>query len=188
MVSTRSQSAQLVQFDPEPERTLRKQRREIFLASDPSLKGTFLQHLFLGFLDSKVTMALALPQAGRPLKMSLVAHVNGVPNCIVYHAQEEGDTFEIKHHMLEILPTFRGLPNKDANIHIAKFIVGCKNILIRGFSTEAIKFCLFPFTLKDKVETWLFTLPANNITTCQQLHTKFLNKYFPASKTLNYKR
>ncbi|KAM1117209.1 hypothetical protein ACFX19_007734 [Malus domestica] len=69
-----------------------------------------------------------------------------------------------------------------------KFTVGCKNILIRGFSAEAIKLRLFPFTLKDKAETWLFTLPANSITTWQQLHTRFLNKYYPASKTLNYKR
>ncbi|XP_021802118.1 uncharacterized protein LOC110746220, partial [Prunus avium] len=133
-------------------------------------------------------MALARPAAGRPLKESLAARANDVPNCIVYPEQEEGDSFEIRHHMLEILPTFRGLPNEDAHIHIAKFIVGCKNILIKGFSAEAIKLRIFPFTLKDKAETWLFTLPANSITTWQQLYTKFLNKYCPASKTLNYKR
>ncbi|KAI5323720.1 hypothetical protein L3X38_032792 [Prunus dulcis] len=133
-------------------------------------------------------MALELPAAGRPLRESLEARATDVPNCIVYPEQEEGDSFEIRHHMLEILPTFRGLLNEDANIHIAKFIVGCKNILIRGFSAEAIKLRLFPFTLKDKTETWLFNLPANSITTWQQLHTKFLNKYYPASKTLNFKR
>ncbi|XP_021817899.1 uncharacterized protein LOC110760032 [Prunus avium] len=139
-------------------------------------------------MDSKVEMALALPVAGRPLRESLAARANDVPNCIVYPTQEDGDSFEIRHHMLEILPTFRGLPNEDANIHIAKFIVGCKNILIKGFSAEAIKLRLFPFTLNDKAKTWLFTLPANSITTWQHLHTKFLNKYYPASKTLNYKR
>ncbi|KAI5341712.1 hypothetical protein L3X38_009587 [Prunus dulcis] len=133
-------------------------------------------------------MALELPDAGRPLRESLEARATDVPNCIVYPEQEEGDSFEIRHHMLEILPTFRGLPNEDANIHIAKFIVGCKNILIRGFSAEAIKLRLFLFTLKDKAETWLFTRPANSITTWQQLYTKFLNKYYPASKTLNFKR
>ncbi|CAL2252689.1 unnamed protein product [Prunus armeniaca] len=184
MVQTRSGTAQLVQFDPEPERTLHRQRREVNWACDYSLQGTFLQNLFV----DEGNMALELPAAGRPLRESLAARATDVPNCIVYPTQEEGDSFEIKHHMLEILPTFRGLPNEDANIHIAKFVVGCKNILIRGFSAEAIKLRLFPFTLKDKAETWLFTLPANSITTWQQLHTKFLNKYYPASKTLNYKR
>ncbi|CAN6587016.1 unnamed protein product [Malus baccata var. baccata] len=188
MVQTRSGTAQITQFDPEPERTLHRQRRENNLVWDGELQGTFLQELFAGFVDSKITMALQLPAAGRPLRESLAARANDVPNCIVYPAQEDGDSFEIKHHMLEILPTFRGMPNEDANLHIAKFIVGCKNILIRGFSAETIKLRLFPFTLKDKAETWLFTLPANSITTWQQLHTRFLNKYYPASKTLNYKR
>ncbi|KAM2968284.1 hypothetical protein FF1_028449 [Malus domestica] len=187
MVQTRSGTAQIAQFDPEPERTLHKQRRENNLVSDCSLQGTFLPELFAGFVDSKITMALQLPVEGKPLRESLAARANDVPNCIVYPEQEEGDSFEIKHHMLEMLPNFRGRPNEDANLHIAKFIVGYKNILIRGFSAEAIKLCLFPFTLKDKAETWLFTLPANNITTWQQLHTRFLNKYYSASKTLNYK-
>ncbi|CAL9025498.1 unnamed protein product, partial [Prunus brigantina] len=106
-------------------------------------------------------MALELPAAGRPLRESLVTRATDVPNCIVYPTQEEGDLFEIKHHMLEILPTFRGLPNEDANIHIAKCIVGCKNILIRGFSAEAIKLRLFPFTLKDKREILTFTQKPN---------------------------
>ncbi|CAL9021601.1 unnamed protein product, partial [Prunus brigantina] len=184
MVQTRSGTAQLAQFDPEPERTLHRQRREVNWAWDCSLQGTFLQNLFA----KEGTMALAIPAKGRPLRESLAARATDVPNCIVYPDQAEGHSFEIKHHILEILPTFRGLPNEDANIHIAKFIVGCKNILIRGFSAEAIKLHLFPFTLKDKAETWLFTLPANSITTWKQLHTKFLNKYYPASKTLNYKR
>ncbi|CAL2263997.1 unnamed protein product [Prunus armeniaca] len=156
MVQTRSRIAQIAQFDPKPERTLHRQQREVNWAWDYSLQGTFLQNLFA---DEGI-MALELPAAGRPLKESLAARATDVPNCIVYPKQEEGDSFEIKHHMLEILPTFRGPPNEDANIHIAKFIE----------------------------ETWLFTLPTNSITTWQQLHTKFLNKYYPASKTLNYKR
>ncbi|KAI5337429.1 hypothetical protein L3X38_016700 [Prunus dulcis] len=100
-------------------------------------------------------MALELPAAGKPLRESLEARATDVPNCIVYPEQEEGDSFEIRHHMLEILPTFLGLPNEDANIHVAKFIVGCKNILIRGFSAEAIK------TLNFKREILTFTQKPN---------------------------
>ncbi|KAI5317173.1 hypothetical protein L3X38_036880 [Prunus dulcis] len=100
MVRTRSQLVQFVPFDPEPERILRKQRREQFSAFEPSLQDTFLQDLFADFVDSEVKMALATPAAGRPLRESLAARANDVPNCIVYLAQEEGDTFEIKHHML----------------------------------------------------------------------------------------
>ncbi|KAM1986754.1 hypothetical protein ACFX15_034102 [Malus domestica] len=153
MVQTRSGTAQIAQFDPEPERTLHRRRRENNLVWDDELQGTFLKKLFAGFVDDKITMALQLPAAGRPLRESLAARANDVPNCIVYPAQEDGDSFEIKYHMLEILHTFHGLPNEDVNLHVAKFIVGCKNILIRGFSAEAIKLRRFPFTLKDKAET-----------------------------------
>ncbi|CAL9010032.1 unnamed protein product [Prunus brigantina] len=104
-------------------------------------------------------MALAIPAEGRPLRESLAARATDVPNCIVYPDQKEGDAFEIKHHMLEILPTFRGLPNEDANIHIAKFLVGCKNILIKGFSAEAIK--LPSKTLNYKREILTFTQKPN---------------------------
>ena len=62
-------------------------------------------------------MSLALPAAGRPLKESLAARANDVPNCIMYLDQEDDDSFEIKHHMLEILPTFQGLPNEDARTY-----------------------------------------------------------------------
>ncbi|KAM1543558.1 hypothetical protein ACFX1Z_013199 [Malus domestica] len=86
MVQTRSGTAQIAQFDPEPERTLHRQRRENNLVWDDELQGTFLQELFAGFVDDKITMALQLPTAGRPLRESLAGRANDVPNCIVYPA------------------------------------------------------------------------------------------------------
>ncbi|CAL2247848.1 unnamed protein product [Prunus armeniaca] len=63
--------------------------------------------------------------------------------------------------------------------------MGCKNILVKGFSAESIKLRLFPYTLKDQARRWLLTLPSGSISTWNQLSEKFLNKYYPASKTLN---
>ncbi|KAM1881387.1 hypothetical protein ACFX13_003004 [Malus domestica] len=86
MVQTRSGTAQIAQFDPKPERTLHRQRRKNNLVWNGELQGTFLQELFAGFVDDKITMVLQLPAAGRPLRESLVARANDVPNCIVYPA------------------------------------------------------------------------------------------------------
>ncbi|CAN6562434.1 unnamed protein product [Malus baccata var. baccata] len=80
MVQTRSGTAQIAQFDPEPERTLHRQRRDTNLVWDCALQDTFLQELFAGFVDEKFTMALRLPAAGRPLRESLAARANDVPN------------------------------------------------------------------------------------------------------------
>ncbi|XP_070679536.1 uncharacterized protein [Malus domestica] len=130
-------------------------------------------------------MAFVIPEAGLPLGDSLTAHTTNIPSCITYPAVEEGTAFEIKQHMLNILPTFHGLSSDDPNMHIAEFLMGCKNILVTGFSTESIKLRLFPYTLKDQARRWLLTLPSGSITTWAQLSEKFLNKYYPASKTLD---
>ncbi|CAL2264221.1 unnamed protein product [Prunus armeniaca] len=130
-------------------------------------------------------MAFVILEAGDPLGNSLTAHATNIPGCITYPAVEEGSTFEIKHHMLSILPTFHGLSTDDPNMHIAEFLMGCKNILVKGLSAESIKLRLFPYTLKDQARRWLLTLPSGSISTWNQLSEKFLNKYFPASKTLD---
>ncbi|CAN6588637.1 unnamed protein product [Malus baccata var. baccata] len=130
-------------------------------------------------------MAFVIPEAGQPLGDSLTAHTTNIPSCITHPAVEEGTAFEIKQHMLNILPTFHGLSSDDPNMHIAEFLMECKNILVRGFSAESIKLRLFPYTLKDQARRWLLTLPSGSISTWAQLNEKFLNKYYPASKTLD---
>ncbi|CAN6711153.1 unnamed protein product [Malus baccata var. baccata] len=150
MVSTRSTVQKLIPFDPELEQNLRMRRREQNLQWVRPLQETFLQSVFSGDLHNKEKMAFVIPEAGLPLGDSLTAHTTNIPSCITYPAVEEGTAFEIKQHMLNILPTFHGLSSDDPNMHIAEFLMGCKNILVRGFSAESIKLRLFPYTLKDQ--------------------------------------
>ncbi|KAM1127771.1 hypothetical protein ACFX2B_037288 [Malus domestica] len=185
MVSTRSTVQKLIPLDPKLEQNLRRKRREQNLQRVRPLQETFLQSVFLGDLHKKEKMAFVIPEAGLPLGDSLTAYSTNIPSCITYPAVEEGTAFEIKQHMLNILPTFHGLSSDDPNMHIAEFLMGCKNILVRGFSTESIKLRLFPYTLKDQARRWLLTLPSGSITTWAQLSEKFLNKYYPTSKTLD---
>ncbi|XP_050104717.1 uncharacterized protein LOC126584354 [Malus sylvestris] len=185
MVSTRSTVQKLIPLDPEFEQHLRRKRREQNLQRVRPLQERFLESVFSGDLHNKEKMAFIIPEAGLPLGDSLTAHTTNIPSCITYPAVEEGTAFEIKQHMLNILPTFHGLSSDDPNMHIAEFLMGCKNILVRGFSAESIKLRLFPYTLKDQARRWLLTLPSGSITTWAQLSEKFLNKYYPASKTLD---
>ncbi|CAN6570892.1 unnamed protein product [Malus baccata var. baccata] len=185
MVSTRSTVQKLITFDPELEQNLRRKSREQHLQRVRPLQETFLESVSTGDLHNKDKMAFVIPEAGQPLGNSLTAHTTNIPSCITYPAVEEGTAFEIKQHMLNILPTFHGLSSDDPNMHIAEFLMGCKNILVRGFSAESIKLRLFPYTLKDLARRWLLTLPSGSITAWAQLSKKFLNKYYPASKTLD---
>ncbi|CAN6585834.1 unnamed protein product [Malus baccata var. baccata] len=197
VIGTRSKNQVLIPYDPEPERSARKLAREKYLAQDSNLGDTFLKDLFRDPESSTsifqplapvAHMTLALPAAGQPLRNSLAARINAVPRCIIYPDVEDETSFEIKPHILNILPSFHGLPNSDPNMHLADFIEACDNTIIRGFSSEAIKLRLFPFSLKDKAKAWLHSLPANNITTWTELQEKFLNKFFPSSKTLALKK
>ncbi|CAN6698180.1 unnamed protein product [Malus baccata var. baccata] len=176
---------QLADFDSEPERTTRQRRGDKNLQWESSLQETILHNLFTGVLDSEEVMAFVLPTAGQPLRESLAAHATEVPSCITYPEVEDGSMFEIRHHMLEILPSFHGLSTDDPNMHLTEFLMGCKNIFVRGFSAESIKLRLFPYTLKDGARKWLLTLPSGSITSWNQLSAAFLSKYHPASKTLN---
>ncbi|XP_050150510.1 uncharacterized protein LOC126625460 [Malus sylvestris] len=185
MVSTRSTVQKLIPLDPEFEQHLRRKRKEQNLQRVRPLQERFMESVFSGDLHNKEKMAFIIPEAGLPLGDSLTAHTTNIPSCITYPAVEEGTAFEIKQHMLNILPTFHGLSSDDPNMHIAEFLMGCKNILVRGFSAESIKLRLFPYTLKDQARRWLLTLPSGSITTWAQLSEKFLNKYYPASKTLD---
>ncbi|KAM1402221.1 hypothetical protein ACFX2I_010996 [Malus domestica] len=197
VIGTRSKNQVFIPYDPEPERSARKLAREKYLAQDSNLGDTFLKDLFRDPESSKsifqpltpvAHMALALPAAGQPLRNSLAARINAVTRCIIYPDVEDGASFEIKPHILNILPSFHGLPNSDPNMHLVDFIEACDNTKIRGFSSEAIKLRLFPFSLKDKAKVWLHFLPANSITTWTELQEKFLNKFFPSSKTLALKK
>nr|XP_028964733.1 LOW QUALITY PROTEIN: uncharacterized protein LOC103417773 [Malus domestica] len=131
VIGTRSKNQVLIPYDLEPERTARKLAREKYLAQDSNLGDTFLKDLFRDPESSTYIfqplapvahMALALPAAGQPLRNSLAARINAVPRCIIYPDVEDGTTFEIKPHILNILPSFHGLPNSDPNMHLADFI------------------------------------------------------------------
>ncbi|WVZ52606.1 hypothetical protein U9M48_003650 [Paspalum notatum var. saurae] len=52
---------------------------------------------------------------------------------------------------------------------------------IKGVTSDAIRLCLFPFSLIGKVKQW-FYLNRNNLTTWEACSNAFLAKYFPLGK------
>lgn len=53
---------------------------------------------------------------------------------------------------------------------------------------DSIRLHLFPFTLKEKAKYWFTTLSTNNITTWEQLKTKFLQEFYHVSKTTEIRK
>ena len=52
--------------------------------------------------------------------------------------------------------TFYGLSSEDANAHVQHFLELCDTIIIKDVASEAIRLCLFPFSLSGKVKQWFY--------------------------------
>jgi hypothetical protein len=91
--------------------------------------------------------------------------------------------YEIKSSIIQMLPSFYGLNNEDPYKHIDEFLEIYSTIKLQGFSKDALRMLLFPFSLKDKAKHWLKSLEPNNVTSWTQMQQEFLKKYFLISKT-----
>ncbi|KAI4330380.1 hypothetical protein MLD38_028672 [Melastoma candidum] len=98
----------------------------------------------------------------------------------------QANTFEIKPAVITMLQnsSFGGSPSEDPHGHITNFLEICDTFRYNGVSSEAIRMRLFPFSLRDKARTWLYSLPEGSITNWEEMSGKFLSMYFPPSKTI----
>ncbi|KAK1421883.1 hypothetical protein QVD17_24595 [Tagetes erecta] len=78
---------------------------------------------------------------------------------------------------------FHGLDDEDATGHLSRFVRICDTFNITVVTGDAVYLWLFPFSLSGRASTWLDSLPQDSITTWDNLQSKFLKKYNPASKT-----
>ena len=92
-------------------------------------------------------------------------------------------SFELKHSVLNCLPSFYGLKNGDPYNYLNDFHVICQTFKYEFFLDEDVNLRLLLFSLKDRVSSWFNMLPTNSITTRELIVTKFLNKYFIVHKT-----
>ena len=97
------------------------------------------------------------------------------------HYPELGINFELKPAFLNLLPTFKGLPNEDPYDHIEEFEKACDTISIAGVPKDAIRLRAFPYTLKESAHHWCKMLE-ERIEEWGTLKDRFLRKYFPVGK------
>ncbi|GJR48366.1 reverse transcriptase domain-containing protein [Tanacetum coccineum] len=59
------------------------------------------------------------------------------------------------------------------------------SLRIKAWSTNLVKLMIFPFSLEGAARIWLDKEPPQSILTWDDLVSKFINKFFPPSKTTN---
>lgn len=119
-----------------------------------------------------------------PLKDFVVPSENETHSSIINLAIQ-AKNFELKPYLLQIvqLNQFSSHPTKNPHRHLFVFIQYADTLKSNDVEPEAIRLCLFPFSLRNRSITWLYSLASNSITTWNELKKVFLSIYFSPSKT-----
>nr|GEX54628.1 reverse transcriptase domain-containing protein [Tanacetum cinerariifolium] len=97
--------------------------------------------------------------------------------------------FEIKTNLLQLVQAnkFHGIESENPHTHISNFKRMTATLKYRDVRNDAIKLTLFPYSLEDSARIWYEKEPPNSILTWDDLVNKFVNQFFPPSKTIHLK-
>jgi hypothetical protein len=174
MLGRRSLNLYLISLDPEIERTLRRRRRppvvrEFVEMGDNVHAGENGRHRG-GNVDHT-----------RSLRDLFTPVATNAPSCIVL-PPTNATHFDLKPHVIQLLPSFHGLDLENLYSHVKKFKdIGAMFKFQKKFE-ESMHLRLFPFSLHDRAKAWLDTNMLGSITSWKNLLNKFYNNFFPMSK------
>ena len=186
-------TADLFPFDSEIEKTARRLRKEAREAAarppEPALEHLIDTSAFTTYDNPMAEEHHAAPAAqaaqeeGRTLMDYMQPSVGGIHSAI-RKPVIAANNFEIKSGTIQMIKSsqFGGLATEDPKEHISNFVELCETFKFNGVTDDAVRLRLFPFSLRDGAKSWLNSLPANSITTWEELCQKFLNKFFPFEK------
>nr|GEW73936.1 reverse transcriptase domain-containing protein [Tanacetum cinerariifolium] len=97
------------------------------------------------------------------------------------------EQFELKHSLINIMTSdqFFGLEKDNPHDHIRWFNKITSTIKYKDVPNSAIKLMLFPLSLAGAAHRWLEKEPPRSIHTWEDLVSKFINEFFPPSRTTN---
>ncbi|GJU64711.1 reverse transcriptase domain-containing protein [Tanacetum coccineum] len=122
----------------------------------------------------------------RTMAQLLEAPTVGYEDAIVV-PEITADNFEIKHGLLTLVQNkqFFGHDKEDPHAHIRYFNKITSTMKFPNVPSTLVKLMLFPFSLEGAARIWLEKEPPRSILTWDDLVSKFINKFFPPSKTAN---
>nr|GEY84404.1 hypothetical protein [Tanacetum cinerariifolium] len=139
--------------------------------------------------EEKATKRQKLDEEVAELKRHLQlvpAPTEGYEDAIVVPAIN-ADNFNLKHGLLTLVQNkqFFGYEKEDPHAHIRYFNKITSTLNFPNILNTSIKLTLFPFSLEGAAQIWLEKEPPRSIFTWDDLVSKFINQFFPPSKTTN---
>nr|GEV47196.1 reverse transcriptase domain-containing protein [Tanacetum cinerariifolium] len=97
------------------------------------------------------------------------------------------EQFELKHSLINMMTSeqFFELEKENPHNHVRWFNKITSTIKCKDVPNSVIKLILFPFSLTGATRRWLEKEPPRSITTWDDLASKFINEFFPPSRTTN---
>ncbi|GJR23009.1 reverse transcriptase domain-containing protein [Tanacetum coccineum] len=101
--------------------------------------------------------------------------------------EDHRDNFVLKHGLLTLVQNkqFFGHDKEDPHAHIRYFNKITSTMKFPNVPSTSVKLMLFSFSLEGAARIWLEKEPPRSILTWDDLVLKFINKFFPPSKTTN---
>nr|GEU73935.1 reverse transcriptase domain-containing protein [Tanacetum cinerariifolium] len=120
----------------------------------------------------------------RTMAQLLQAPIEGYADAIVVPATT-ADNFKLKHGLLTLVQNkqFFGHDKEDPHAHIRYFNKITSTWKFPNVPNTSINLMLFPFSLEGAARIWLEKEPPRSIFTWYDLDSKFINQFFPLSKT-----
>ncbi|GJX00482.1 reverse transcriptase domain-containing protein [Tanacetum coccineum] len=150
---------------------------------EPSVRQPSVESLNLEKPDNPPIVTMA---DNRTMAQLLEAPTEGYEDAIVI-PEITANNFEIKHGLLNLVQNkqFFGNDKEDPHAHVRYFNKITSTMKIPNVPNTSVKLMLFPFSLEGAARIWLEKEPPRSIETWDDLVSKFINKFFPPSKTTN---
>ncbi|GJU91393.1 reverse transcriptase domain-containing protein [Tanacetum coccineum] len=128
------------------------------------------------------------PMAECTMEELLRAPTEGYGKAIVL-PEINADHFEIKANLLQLVQDspFHGYERENPHAHINSFKRITSTLRFRDVPNDVIKPMMSPYSLEGAAKVWYEKEPPNSILTWEDLVTKFVNQFFPPSKTTHLK-
>nr|GEY14769.1 reverse transcriptase domain-containing protein [Tanacetum cinerariifolium] len=122
----------------------------------------------------------------RTMAKLLQAPTEGYEDAIVI-PEIAANNFELKHGLINLVQNkqFFRHDKEDPHAHIRYFNKITSTMRVPNLPSSSIKLMFFPFSLEGAARIWLEKEPPRSILNWDDLVSKFINQFFPPSKTTN---
>nr|GEW56948.1 reverse transcriptase domain-containing protein [Tanacetum cinerariifolium] len=114
--------------------------------------------------------------------------VEGYGEAIII-SEINADHFKIKTNLLQLVQAnpYHGFKRENPHTHINIFKRITSNLKFRDVPNDVIKLMMFPYSFEGNARVWYDKKPPNSILNWEDLVNKFMNQFFPPSKTTHLK-